>query len=287
MTDTLTATPDQTTLDHAPIAVELGNFKVTALHDGHFDLPAAFIGRPDGAPEPAADATFHLDVNAFLVQAPGRNILIDTGAGGKMGTNVNKLVPSLRAAGLTPSDIDAVLCTHIHPDHTNGLVDVDNVAIFANAQVFVHQTEIDYWLTDEQYAQAPADFRYVYDWARESFAPYEGRIVPFSSGTVVPGIDAFPLFGHTPGHSGFQIDGGGNKQLIVWGDAVHDIDLQSRFPDISVQADVSQDDARASRHSLFDRVAADDVLITGMHVTFPGFGRLRRDGAGYEYSARG
>jgi glyoxylase-like metal-dependent hydrolase (beta-lactamase superfamily II) len=285
MTDTLINDP--ATADYSPRAIDLGDFKVTAIHDGHFDLPASFIGQAEGEPAPDADATFHLDVNAFLVQTGTRNYLIDTGAGGKMGDNVNKLVPNLLKAGLTPADIDAVLCTHIHPDHTNGLITPDNAPIFPRAQIFVHQTEIDYWLTDEQYAQAPADFRYVYDWARESFAPYSDRTEAFTRGLVVPGIEAFPLFGHTPGHSGFLVDGGGKNQLIIWGDAVHRIEIQSRNPDISVQADVSQDDARASRHALFDRVAADDVLVTGMHVTFPGFGRMRRDGAGYEYSAQG
>lgn len=280
-------TNDQASLEHSPRAMDVGDFRVAALHDGHFDLPASFIGRPEGAPEPGTGATLHLDVNAFLVQAPNRNIMIDTGAGSKLGPDVNKLVPSLRAAGLTPADIDTVLCTHIHPDHTNGLVDSDNAAIFPNAQVFVHQIEVDYWLADEQYAQAPADARYVYDWARQSFEPYKDRTQPFTGGMVVPGIEAIPLFGHTPGHSGFLIDGGGKRQLLVWGDAVHDIDLQSRYPEISVEADLSQEDARSTRLSLFDRVAADELLITGMHVRFPGFGRLRRSGEGYEYSAQG
>jgi len=285
MSDTMTN--EQASSNYAPRTIDLGDFKITAIHDGHFDLPTSFIAQPEGTPAPEADATFHLDVNAFLVQSATQNILIDTGAGGKMGDNVNKLLPNLLKVGLTPADIDAVLCTHIHPDHTNGLVTPDNAAIFPRAQIFVHQLEMDYWLSDEQLALAPADFRYVYDWARESFAPYADRTEPFTSGVIVPGIEAFPLFGHTPGHSGFHIDGGGKNQLIIWGDAVHHIDIQSRNPDLSVQADVSQDDARSSRHALFDRVAADDVLVTGMHVTFPGFGRMRRDGAGYEYSARG
>jgi glyoxylase-like metal-dependent hydrolase (beta-lactamase superfamily II) len=232
-------------------------------------------------------STFHLDVNTFLIRSATRNVLVDTGAGAKMGPNVNKLTGNLLAAGLKLSDIDAVLCTHIHPDHTNGLIDADNAALFPNAEIFVHQNEIDYWLSDEQYARAAEDFRYVYDWAREAFAPYAGRIHPFTTGQVLPGIEAIPLFGHTPGHSGFQVDGGGNRQLIIWGDAVHDIEVQSRNPNVTVQADVNQEEARASRLSLFDRVAADDVLVTGMHVSFPGFGRLRRDGAAFEYSAQG
>lgn len=285
MTDTLTA--EATTDGYAPRTIELGTVRVTALHDGHFDLPASFIGQVKDEPTTAADDTFQLDVNAFLIQSGTRTVLVDTGAGSQLGPQVNKLIPNLLSLGLAPADIDTVLCTHIHPDHTNGLVDADGSPMFPNAEVFVHQVEIDYWLKDASYAIAPAGLRQTFDWARASFKPYAGRIKPFTAGMVLPGIEALPLFGHTPGHSGFQIDGGGKHQLIIWGDAVHRIDIQSRNPDISVQADMSQEAARATRHALFDRVVADDALVTGMHVTFPGFGRMRRDGAGFEYAAQG
>lgn len=271
---------------YAPHGVELGAFRITALHDGHFDLPTSFFGSPAGLLPGRGEETFRLDVNAFLIQSASRNILVDVGAGAKLGPDVNKLTKRLHAVGVRPAEIDAVLCTHIHPDHTNGLIDINNAPLFTNAQIFVHQNEFDYWLSDEQYAKAPESTRNMYDWTREAFAPYAGRIEPFTSGEVLPGIEVIPLFGHTPGHCGFHVDGGGNRQLVIWGDAVHNIDVQSRNPELSAQADVSQDEARQSRQRLFDRVVADDVLITGMHVSYPGFGRMRRDGAGFEYSAQ-
>ncbi|WP_172438649.1 MBL fold metallo-hydrolase [Sphingobium yanoikuyae] len=266
-----------------PTAMQVGSLRVTALQDGHFDLPTAFLTSPTGE-SPIADATFNLDVNAFLIQDANRNILVDTGCGSQLGPTVNKLVPSLRAAGLAPSDIDAVLCTHIHPDHTNGLIDAQGSAIYTNAQVFVHQNEIDFWLNDGRREQATGELRQSYEWAHEAFSPYAGRIEPFRSGGVLAGIEAIPLFGHTPGHCGFQFDGGGTDQLIIWGDVVHNIEVQAREPEISVLADVNQSEARSTRLSIFDRVTADDVLVTGMHVKFPGFGRLRRAGAGYEFT---
>lgn len=267
--------------DHAK-AVEVGSFRVTPLNDGYFDLPMAFLSGMD-----PNGGTFHLDVNAFLIQDGQRNILVDTGCGTQFGPNVNNVIPSLAAAGISPDEITAILCTHIHPDHTNGLIDAAGDAVYRNALVFVHQLEVDFWLDEHRHQQAAGELRQSYDWAHAAFKPYAGRIEPFVRGDVIPGVEAIPLFGHTPGHSGFQLDGGGRDQLLIWGDTVHNIDIQARNPGISVLADVNQEEAHLTRLSLFDRVTADDLLVTGMHVRFPGFGRLRRDGGAFEFQPQG
>jgi hypothetical protein len=43
------------------------------------------------------------------------------------------------------------------------------------------------------------------------------------------------------------------------------------------------DAARATRRRLFDRVASDRLLITGMHLEFPGFGSMVREGGRFRY----
>jgi hypothetical protein len=43
--------------------------------------------------------------------------------------------------------------------------------------------------------------------------------------------------------------------------------------------------AAAARKRMFDRVAADGILIAGMHVHFPSFSRLARRGNAYELHA--
>lgn len=284
------AMPDTLSTIAAPETLELGSLRVTALHDGHFDLPVEFLqgtGAPTQAPGPTPGATFRLDVNAFLLRGGARTILVDTGCGSQLGPDVDKLVAGLRAEGVAPENIDAVLCTHIHPDHTNGLIDALGQARFPHAEVFVHETEAAFWLDEVRRANASGDMRQLHDWAHAAFAPYAGRIVPFSAGEVLAGVEAVPLPGHTPGHTGFQFDGGGNRQLLIWGDCVHEIGVQAADPSIGVAADVDIEAARATRASLFDRVAADGVLVAGMHLAFPGFGRLHRDGAAYAYDPAG
>lgn len=266
--------------------MQIGDFKVTALTDGFFELPPSFLMK-NGEPLRDGPESVHLEINAFLVTTADRTLLVDTGCGPLLGPTVNHLADSLALSGKALSDIDAVLCTHIHPDHTNGLIDASGMALFPNAQIFVHQNEIDFWMSDEQRSKAPEALRIQFEWARQAFEPYAGRVWPFERGEILQGIEAVPLFGHTPGHSGFQFDGGGNNQLLIWGDIVHAIELQVRDPDVTVVADLDPEMARSSRRAIFDRVASDDILFAGMHVGFPGFGRLARGGTGYEYGAIG
>ena len=40
--------------------------------------------------------------------------------------------------------------------------------------------------------------------------------------------------------------------------------------------------AEATRRRVFDMVAADKLLVTGMHLHFPGFTRLVKRGTGYQ-----
>ena len=46
-----------------------------------------------------------------------------------------KLPKALAAAGVNPADIDAVVITHIHPDHCNGLLTTDKQIAYPNATV--------------------------------------------------------------------------------------------------------------------------------------------------------
>lgn len=265
-----------------PISVQLGDVRVTAISDGYFDLEGPFLVLPDGTPFDGGPSPLHIDVNTFLIETPDHRILVDTGCGNLLGPTVNQLLPNLDAIGMTPDRIDTILCTHIHPDHTNGLIDSDGAARFPNAHILVHQREVDFWLSEAEMSRAPEAIQGQFVWAQRAFRPYAGRIEPFTSGRLVAGIEALPLFGHTPGHSGFLIDGG-EAQLLIWGDLVHAIREQARHPDIAFLADVDQEGARETRRRMFDRVASDAMMIAGMHLPRPGFGRLERDGRGYGY----
>ncbi len=72
-----------------------------------------------------------LRTDPLLLQIDGKNYLIDTGVGNNKFTKKqirnfgikeeSNLSASLREVGLTEKDIDAILMTHLHYDHANGL----------------------------------------------------------------------------------------------------------------------------------------------------------------------
>lgn len=266
-----------------PTRLQLGDFTITALRDGQMALSAPFLMQQDNAYRAAPDP-LPLDINGFLISRADRHVLVDTGCGSKLGTTVNHLARELAAVGVAPEDIAAVLCTHIHPDHTNGLIDHDGQARFPNAQIYVHQSEIDYWLDEANASRAPAGMKIQFEWARDAFRPYAGRVTPFSGGPLIDAVEAVPLYGHTPGHSGFHLDAGGGRQLLIWGDVVHHLESQAPHPEVTVVADMDQSAARETRWTLFDRLASDETMFAGMHVGSPMFGRLHRDGDGYGFS---
>jgi beta-lactamase superfamily II metal-dependent hydrolase len=80
-------------------------------------------------------------INAFLIKYEGKLILIDAGSSELVGPTGGKLRQSLRAAGAPPENITDVFVTHIHPDHTGGLMN-GNTKVFPNATIRINKREV-------------------------------------------------------------------------------------------------------------------------------------------------
>lgn len=265
----------------------LGDFVVTALSDGYVDAGLEVMRdiTPDAATEILARdfrrSPPRIAVNAFAVYANGRLILIETGSGASMGPTAGWLPRSLAAAGIDPGQVDTILLTHMHPDHSNGLADESGAARFPCAEIVAHENEIAHWLDDGRMAQASERQRIRYfEAARRQLAPYRGRVRRIGAGEILPGITAIPIPGHTPGHTAYLVESAG-EALIVWGDTVHVPEIQVARPDVTMEFDTDPAAAAAMRRRVFDMAVADRLLIGGMHLHFPGFARLTRRGGGY------
>ena len=99
---------------------------------------------------------------------------------------------------------------------------------------------------------------------------------------VAPGIVTLPAPGHTPGHTVFAIHSG-KQSLLVLGDTAQHPAMFARHPNWEAAFDVDGPQAVATRKKIFDRAAADRMLITGYHFPFPACGHLIKTATGYEH----
>jgi glyoxylase-like metal-dependent hydrolase (beta-lactamase superfamily II) len=219
-------------------------------------------------------------INTFAIHSAGRVAVVDTGSGTYMGDTVGWQQGNLRAAGIDPAAVDTVLLTHMHPDHSLGLADrATGARLFANAELALHESEAPYWLDDANMAGADERGRLMnFVYAREQLKPYADRMRPFAGGEVFPGVTALPAPGHTPGHTMYLVESGG-ESMLIWGDIVHVPEIQIPRPEVTMAFDVDPDGAIASRKRTMEMVVSEKLLIAGMHLHFPAFSRLiKRDG---------
>jgi len=265
----------------------IGDVVVTAVSDGVLEGSLAVLQNITEAEASRilTDAFRPLprftSVNTFVIRSGGRTALIDTGSGTALGPSVGKLPANLAAGGIDRADIDTVLLTHVHPDHSNGLVDDNGRLWFPNAELVLHAKEMAFWHDDAAMATVDEASRARYFMtARRQLAPYRGRARLIQEGEVFPAVTAIALPGHTPGHTGYRI-ASGNETLLIWGDIVHVPEVQVPRPEVTVAFDIDPPAAAATRRRTFDMVATERLLFAGMHVHFPGFAHLARHGDGY------
>jgi glyoxylase-like metal-dependent hydrolase (beta-lactamase superfamily II) len=270
----------------------IGTFELTALYDGIWYRPITdkFIrNAPFADVESAlADAFMPADKLATpfttLVVNTGRKlVLLDTGTGGQIAASAGVLRDNLRAAGIEPASIDLIAISHFHPDHINGIKGKDNDLIFPNAEIMVPEAEWNYWMDDANMSAAPADLKIAFRNQRRIFADIAPDVARFAPGAeVAPGILALPAPGHTPGHTVFAVHSV-DQSLLVLGDTAQHPAVFARHPDWQAAFDIDGDAAVATRKKLFDRAAADRMLVTGYHFPFPACGHLVKTAGGYEH----
>ncbi|NML15227.1 MBL fold metallo-hydrolase [Azohydromonas caseinilytica] len=268
----------------------LGEFEVTALSDGTVKLPMDKMlhARPGQVEQQYARAFVPLpaevSVNAYLVNTGTKLVLIDAGAAGLFGPTLGKLIDNLRAAGYQPEQVDEVYLTHLHSDHAGGLVQ-GGQRLFPNAVVRAERADADFWLNPASLEKAPAEAKDAFRNAMAVLKPYAdaGKFQTFDSGAeLVPGIQAVPLHGHTPGHNGFLVRSQGQR-LLVWGDVMHAAPVQMKDPGVTIQFDSDTRSAAATRRKVMAEVAREGTWVAGAHLSFPGLGHLRAVGKGYEW----
>jgi glyoxylase-like metal-dependent hydrolase (beta-lactamase superfamily II) len=268
---------------------QFGQFEITALYDGAIELDTKLLknAKPTDLDRLLArmfvgNPKMQTAVNAYLINTGKNLVLVDTGAAKLFGPSLGFVVENMKASGYQPAQIDTVVITHLHPDHMGGLNDAGGQPLFTNAKILVSQADNDFWLSEKAADAAPEALKPFFKMARDSAAPYQtgGKWATFADGSIlVPGIEAVKANGHTPGHTAFAVKSDGQK-LLIWGDLVHAHAVQFARPGVSIEFDVDQKQAIATRRSIMLMAASNKLLVAGMHLPFPGIGHVRAEGKG-------
>ncbi len=266
-------------------SIPLGDLTITALSDGTVpqDLYQLLIGASHSHIDNLLDQSFlanpvEASINAFLIRDGKRNILVDTGSGELFGPGYGgKLYDSLASVGLTPEQITDILITHIHTDHTGGLVQKGKPA-FPNATVYVGAPDLAFFLDAGNAEKTGYDDKYFAE-AIRTIGVYDklGKVKTFDDGqTILAGIKATIHPGHTPGSAFFTVRSHGQSIVFV-GDIVHVESVQFPAPDIAIVYDLKPEDAVSVRKHAFADFASDRQLIAAPHLPFPGIGHVRSE----------
>lgn len=270
--------------------MKVGDFEVTALSDGTADLPMDKLltnTTPDKVQKALAEhflkAPVETSVNAFVVNTGTKLVMIDSGSGSLFGPTLGKVVTSLRAAGYRPEQIDEIYVTHMHADHVGGLTAKDR-PVFPNATIRAGKAEGEFWLTQANMDKAPDAMKDFFKGAMASMKPYAKKYKPIEGDNVelLPGIHALAAPGHTPGHTIYEIESKGEK-MVFCGDLMHVAAVQFADPSVTIQFDSDSKAAAPQRQKLYADATAKGYFVAFTHVSFPGIGHIRKEGAGYEW----
>lgn len=198
--------------------LKIGELTLTWLNGGvtHMDGGAMF----GVVPKPLWERKYphneynqiELRTDPILVQVDGKNILIETGIGNNKFSDKQKrnygiieeseVETNLQQLGLSTSDIDCVLMTHMHFDHVSGIVKwagEELVPTFENAKIIVSDIEWD--------EMKNPNIRSRNTYWEQNWKPIEHQVQTFTKQVeIVPGVMMEHTGGHSNGHSIIKIE---------------------------------------------------------------------------------
>ena len=217
-----------------------------------------------------------LPIQGFLLKTPSHNILVDSCVGNDK-NNPNdpdwnkrsdgRFMAALTAAGMDVSDIDYVLCTHLHIDHigwNTRLEDGRWVPTFPNARYLMPSV-------DEEIQRLLDGNAYT-----ESVLPVveAGQVELVEAGHMLGDhVTLIPTPGHTPGHVSVMVKSG-NQEALITGDALHST-AQCWHPDWHFKYDADAEMAVVSRRRLLEQCTETDCIVLGSHFALPSLGRVK------------
>lgn len=292
------AAPIQNSQNAGWYRFKLGAFEGTVVWDGYIHHGYEGI-YPNAEPKEMARLQHEfllpsdhipMDLNPVVMNTGDKLFLIDAGMGQTVqwfGDKMGRLMENLNAAGINPTDIDAVLMTHLHPDHAYGLILADGSPAFPNADIYCTDVDWAEWTNAESLKLN--SFRSPWTaGVLDAVKPYRDRIKTFKVGAdLFPGVTTFSVAGHAAGMCAYIFESQGQK-VVFTGDVCHHQVYDPVHPEWFFHMDYDTDPQQGAeaKVSIFRKVVAEGIRYHGYHFPYPGLGQIVDVGDGtYRFHA--
>jgi glyoxylase-like metal-dependent hydrolase (beta-lactamase superfamily II) len=275
-----------------PLRYSLSDIEITVLPDGHrtFPLPDGFIVNATREEINAALAAASMPrdmmtivFNPVVVHSGGKTVLFDTGNGPQSGgATFGRMPESMATAGIDAAAIDRVVISHFHSDHVNGLKTAEGAAAFANADILVPAAEWDFWMNDDEMANAATPrMQELFRNNRRIFDKLTGKIHRYvNDEEVASGVRAIATPGHSIGHMSFMLSSGG-RNLFLQSDVTNHPALFVANPGWHAMFDQIPALAEKTRRQVYDMLATDRIPVLGFHHPAPSVAHVQKTATGY------
>lgn len=233
-------------------------------------------------------------MHSWLIETPHHKVLIDTCIG-----NDKERMPyrnwhgmqtgwmnNLLATGVTPDDIDFVMCTHLHVDHVGWntrLKDGQWVPTFPNAKYIFAREEYDFWHRERQHTDADEFKRVNHQVFDDSVLPimHLAELIDGETELIADLLRIKPAPGHTPGSIAIELSDAGEKGLFT-GDICHH-PIQVVKPDWNSAFCERPDQARQTRRKILGECCNDSTLMLPAHFGGEHAGYVRSQGDSFNF----
>ncbi len=224
-----------------------------------------------------------LSFHSYVIRTPYHTVLVDACIGNhktfggmleKWGNREGPFLDNLKQVGVTPDQVDYVMCTHLHADHVGWNTQKRDgrwVPTFPRAKYVFSKNDLDASMERAK----NTDTAYIAPSYQESVLP----VIEAGQAAVVDtdfalddALTILPTYGHTPGHYCVEVNAGGRAGIFT-GDCLHNA-VGIAHPEWTTTFCEDKAKSNATRLALVDSLTDRDVILLPAHFAGPTAGRI-------------